>query len=50
MHGSMDKPASEPRPYCNTHKIFFRNWTGAYAHKLTSQGRCVLVTKIYKTR
>ena len=49
MHASMDKPASEMRPYCKTHKVFFRNWGGAYGHKGTHRG-CVLVTKEYTTR
>ena len=48
-HRSMDQSASEPRPYCKTHKQFFRNWPGAYAHKATHSG-CVLETRMLKTR
>lgn len=50
MHSSMDKPASEARPYCETHDKPFRNWAAARAHQLTKPGRCRLVTRIVRTR
>jgi len=46
-HSSMDKPAEELRPYCQTHKKWFRNWAGAYIHKTK---KCVLVSRYKKTR
>jgi hypothetical protein len=50
VHSSMDKGGTQARPYCETHDKWFRNWTAAKTHQLTSSGRCYLVTKIYRAR
>ena len=50
MHSSMDKPASEMRPFCHQCKLYFRKWgRSTKKHERDNPGHR-LYTKSYTNR